>query len=380
MPYHSLSEFEEQARHRLDEEVYDLFAGGAADEITLRANESAFQRLRLVPRILRGAAVREIDVSLLGSRASLPVLIAPTAFHRLAHAEGECATARAAASAETIMIVSMAATVAIEEIAAASRAVAGEDASLWFQLYLQPDLGFTESIIRRAEEAGCRALIVTVDSPVLGQREGNLRNSLTDLPAGMFCENMRECAPAKGQGFMPVRKFEFSPEFSWDHIDWLRKTTSLPIALKGILHPDDAVLAVEHGASAVIVSNHGGRQLDTAPATIEALPAIAEALTGVVPLLLDGGIRRGTDILKALALGAGAVMIGRPVLWGLAVAGEDGVRKVLEILRAEFVNALALCGCSTLKEVNRGLVRGSGFESLKREYGTNENNGTNGRI
>jgi 4-hydroxymandelate oxidase len=355
LPLFSLSDFEAEARRCLDAATYDLFAGGADDEITLQANESAFKCLALVPRVLRGHCACELDVALLGSRASMPVLLAPTAFHRLAHSDGERASARAAAVANTIMIVSMASTVAIEEIAAAARAKAGESVNLWFQIYIQPDLGFTKTVIGRAEAAGCKALVVTVDSPVFGRRERDVRNGFTDLPPGMFCENMRE--RTAGGEYGPARAIAFSRELSWNHIDWLRKTTSLPIALKGILHPDDAALAVRHGADAIIVSNHGGRQLDTVPATIEVLPAIADALNGSVPLVLDGGIRRGTDIVKALALGATAVAIGRPALWGLAVAGEEGVAQVLEMLRAELERALALCGCGTLMDVNRHLVR-----------------------
>jgi 4-hydroxymandelate oxidase len=358
----SLREFEAEARRRLDAATYDLFAGGADDEVTLHANEAAFKRLALMPRVLCGQPVRELGITLLGSHISMPVLLAPTAFHRLAHPDGECATARAAAAANTIMTVSMAATVAVEEIAAAARAQDGGSANLWFQIYIQPDLGFTEAVIRRAEAAGCKALVVTVDSPVFGRRERSLRNGFTDLPPGMCCENMRE-RNVEGE-YGAARSFEFSPELSWDHIAWLRRTTSLPIILKGILHPDDAKLAVHHGVDAIIVSNHGGRQLDTVPATIEVLPAIADAIKGSVPLLLDGGIRRGTDVVKALALGATAVLIGRPVLWGLAVAGEAGVTRVLELLRSEFERALVLCGCATLADVNRSLVRIQRLEEL----------------
>jgi 4-hydroxymandelate oxidase len=351
----SLRDFEAEAKRRLDTATYDLFAGGADDEVTLRANESAFKSLALVPRVLQGQPVPDLDLTLLGSRVAMPVFLAPTAFQRLAHPEGECATARAAAAANTIMTVSMAATVAVEEITDAARTKAGDGVKLWFQIYIQPDLGFTQAVIRRAETAGCQALVITVDSPVFGRRERDLRNGFSDLPSGMCCENMRERTSSDEYG--PPRSIAFSSELSWDHIAWLRRTTSLPIILKGILHPDDAKLAVHHGVDAIIVSNHGGRQLDTVPATIEVLPAMAKAINGDIPLLLDGGIRRGTDVVKALALGATAVMIGRPALWGLAVAGEEGVARVLEMLRSELERALTLCGCATLKDVNRNLVR-----------------------
>lgn len=348
----SLRELESEARRRLDPAIYDYFAGGADDEVTLRANESTFARIGLVPRVLCGSGDPDLSITVLGCRVSMPVLIAPTAFHRLAHPDGECATARAAAAAGTIMIVSMASTVPIEEVASeacAASFAAGAEMNLWFQLYLQPDLQFTEAIVRRAEAAGCTALVVTVDSPAFGRRERDLRNGFKDLPPGMCCENLREACG--------VREIVFSPEFSWTHIAWLRKITSLKIVLKGIMHPADAVLAVRHGADGVIVSNHGGRQLDTVPATIDLLPAIADAIDGRIAVLMDGGIRRGTDVVKALALGANAVAIGRPVLWGLAVGGEAGVKQVFEMLRSEVNCAVALCGCSSLCELSRGLLQ-----------------------
>lgn len=351
----SIRELESEAQRRLDPAVYDFFAGGADDEVTLRANEAAFARIGLVPRVLRGSVKRDLEVTLLGCRASMPVLLAPTAFHRLAHPDGERATARAAAAAGTIMIVSMVSTVAIEEVTAAAReAAAGAGPNLWFQLYIQPDLGFTEAIVRRAEAAGCTALVVSVDSPAFGRRERELRNGFLDLPPGMCCENLRE--PLAGGERGSARQLTFSPELSWEDIDWLRRTTALKIALKGVMHPEDARLAVGRGVDALLVSNHGGRQLDTVPAVIELLPAIADAVGGGVPLLLDGGIRRGTDVVKALALGASAVAIGRPVLWGLAVAGEEGVAQVLEMLRSELDRTLTLCGCGSLRDLNRDLV------------------------
>jgi 4-hydroxymandelate oxidase len=327
----SLRELEVQAREHLDHAVYDYFAGGADDEITLRENEAAFAALRLVPRVLRGRD-RELGVTLLGSRASMPVLVAPTAFHRLAHPDGELATARAVAAAGTIMVVSMAATVEVEAIAASG-------ATLWFQLFVQPDRGFTQGLVRRAEAAGCRALVVSVDSPVFGHRERDLRNGFHELPEGMRCEHM------------DGRSIAFSL-LTWDDVDWLRTMTTLPIVLKGVVHPDDARTAVRRGVDAIIVSNHGGRQLDTMPATIDLLPDVVDAVDGAVPVLVDGGVRRGTDVVKALALGATAVGVGRPVLWGLATGGEEGVAHVLELLRSESEAALALCG-----SVDRDLVR-----------------------
>jgi 4-hydroxymandelate oxidase len=357
----SLRELEAEARSCLAPATYEFFAGGACDEITLRANEAAFGRLGLVPRVLRGAGQPGLAVELLGCAASMPVLVAPTAFHRLAHPEGECATARAAAAAGTIMIASMASTVAIGDVAAASRAAAGTASpGLWFQIYIQPDLGFTEAVVRRAEAAGCQALVVTVDSPAFGRRERDLRNGFLELPDGMSCENLRE--PGGGDDLGRARPIEFAPTLSWEHIDWLRNVTALPIALKGVMHPDDARMAVDRGIDALLVSNHGGRQLDSVPATIDLLPEIAKAVGDRVPLVLDGGIRRGTDVVKALALGASAVAIGRPVLWGLALDGAEGVSRVLEMLRSELEQALTLCGCRSLPELDRSLVRRARIE------------------
>ncbi|HET6703675.1 alpha-hydroxy acid oxidase [Amycolatopsis sp.] len=353
----TIAEFEATARERLDPAHYDYFAGGAQDEITLRENETAFQRLRLIPRVLRGSDKRDLSTELLGTPSSMPILVAPTAFHRLAHPDGELATARAAALAGTIMIVSMASTTAIEDIAAAAREVAPEP-GLWFQLYLQPDLEFTEAIVRRAESAGVKAFVVTVDSPVLGRRERDDRNAFHDLPPGLFVENLRNIGENRSGGNTShVREIVMSAGLNWDHIAWLRSKTKLPVLIKGVLHAEDARLAVHHDVAGVVVSNHGGRQLDTVPATIDVLPEIAAAVGGAVPVLLDGGIRRGTDVVKALALGADAVGVGRPVVWGLAAAGREGVSEVLETLRADFDQALALCGGRHPAELTSDQVR-----------------------
>ncbi len=337
----NLRDFEAAARACLDPVYYDYFASGAQDETTVAANEAAFRSRTLIPRVLRGCPPPRLETGVLGQPAAMPVLIAPTAFHRLACPDAEVATGRAAAAADVIMIAAMLSTVTIEEIAATG-------AKLWFQLYIQPDLAFTESLVRRAEAAGCRALVVTVDSPALGRNERGDRNDFHDLPPGVYCANM---GPAGH-----VRQVVLSPTISWWHVDWLRETTSLPILLKGVLHPADAKLAVEHGVDGLIVSNHGGRQLDATPASLDRLAPIAEAVGGRVPLLLDGGVRRGTDVAKAMALGARAVAIGRPVLWGLAVAGEAGARRVLELLRVELTNALTLLGVGAPAELTRDQV------------------------
>ncbi|GAB3434645.1 alpha-hydroxy-acid oxidizing protein [Flindersiella endophytica] len=347
----NVREFEPAARQVLNPVHYDYFAGGAQDEVTVRANESAFGRLSLVPRVLRGAGAPAVESTVLGCETSAPILLSPTAFHKLAHPEGELATARAAAATGTILISAMLSTIAIEDIAAEARKVA-DDPHLWFQLYVQRDLAFTEAIVRRAESAGCKAFVVTTDSAALGRAERGDRNDFHDLPPDLKCENLR----VDGRGGH-VRQVDLSPEISWRHIDWLRETTDRPIVLKGVLHPADARLAVDRGVDAILVSNHGGRQLDTAPATIDQLPLIAEAVNGSLPLLLDGGIRRGTDVVKALALGADAVAIGRPAIWGLAANGERGVTRVLDILKAELEHTLALCGAGSPSDVTPDLVR-----------------------
>ncbi|WP_433663162.1 alpha-hydroxy acid oxidase [Nocardia sp. CA-128927] len=343
---------EQRAKELLDPVHYDFFAGGAGDEVALTDNEQAFRRLALLPRVLRDTSRRSSATNLLGDPSSMPVFVSPTAFHKLAHAEGELATARGVASAGLILIASMAATVTIGEITTAARKV-DRDARVWFQLYLQPESKVTEELVRRAERAGCTALVVTVDSPALGRRGRDDYHGFHDLPAGLYAENMRGLPGVTGSG---VRRIEMSSDFTWDHLHRLRAMTQLPVVLKGILHPEDARLAVEHGADAILVSNHGGRQLDIAPATLDAMPAITAAVAGRIPVFLDGGVRRGSDVVLALALGATAAGVGRPVLWGLAVGGDKGVTGVLDNLRTEFENTLTLCGVTALSELDPGMV------------------------
>lgn len=340
----NLGDFEREAGAGLDPAVADFFAGAAGDEGTARDNRRAFERVRLRPRVLRGVGERAHGVTVLGNRLSMPVVLSPTAFHRLAHPEGELATARAAEAAGITMIVSMAATTRLEEV--------GRPATRpWFQLYLQPDRDFTARLVGRAEEAGYGALVVTVDSPVFGRRERDLRNGFLDLPAGFRCENLVDDTGI-------LRSIAMDATLTWESIDWLRRRTDLPILLKGVLHPSDARLAVEHGVSGIIVSNHGGRQLDGALATIDALPDLVPVVPPGFPLIVDGGVRRGVDVVRALALGATAVGIGRPVLWGLAVGGQGGVREVLEILRTEFDEALALCGAASPADLGPDVLAG----------------------
>jgi len=351
----NVADYEAAARERLPRLAYDYYASGSYDERTLQDNVDAYGRLRLVYRVLRDLSGRTLATTVLGQPVSMPILIAPTAFHRLAHeAEGEVATAGAAAAAGTIMMLSTLSTRPLEAVCAAG-------AAGWFQLYVYRDRGATRALVERAEAAGCRALVLTVDAQVWGRRERDVRNRF-HLPAGIQCENLAgtEAAfvhdDAEGSGLAAYVASLFDPALSWADLEWLASITRLPVVVKGVVHPDDARLAAEHGAAAVIVSNHGGRQLDTAVATIDALPAVADAVGGRIEVLMDGGIRRGSDVVKALALGARAVGVGRPVLWGLAVDGQAGVERVLALLRDELDVALSLCGCRSVAEASRELI------------------------
>jgi 4-hydroxymandelate oxidase len=334
--------------------TWDYVNGGSCDEATLRANRSAFDRWRFLPRVLRGLREVSTATTVLGQPISVPVLIAPSGMHRLAHDAGERATASAAREAGTIYAMSTAATVPMEEI--------GRVGGLWwFQLYVFSDRAITRELVERAAAAGASALVVTVDVPLLGRREADERNRFT-MPDGFILANLQspshQVLQSSGAGSALTTYIGASWEsaLTWDDLDWLASITSLPIIPKGILHPDDARLAIDHGAQAVIVSNHGGRQLDGAVASLDALPAITEAVAGRGELYLDGGIRRGADVLKALALGARAVFVGRPVYWGLAVGGEAGVRHILDLLRAELALDLMLCGLASPEAVTRELL------------------------
>jgi 4-hydroxymandelate oxidase len=338
----SLSDFESRARARLSHMVYEFIASGAGDELTLRWNREAWDRLRLRPRVLTDVSVVDTRVTLLGQALPFPILLAPTAYHRLVHPEGEPATARGAGAAAATLVVSTSTTTAIEEIARAATQ------PLWFQLYFQPDRGFTRELVQRVEAAGCRALCVTVDTPVLGARNRQQRARFA-LPPGMETPHVYNPNTRR----RPLHLWEPRVAVTWKDVDWLRSFARVPVLLKGILDPEDADLAVQAGVSGIIVSNHGARNLDTALATAEALPQVADRVAGRVPLLVDGGIRRGTDVLKALAFGATAVLIGRPYLYALGAAGEAGVRHAIDILRTELGMAMALTGCASLPEITR---------------------------
>lgn len=342
------------ARQRLTRSAYDYYAGGAYDELTLADNVAAFRRLRLTYRVLRDVSRRSLDTTLLGQPLRTPVVVAPTAFHRLADPEGEVATARAAREAGALMTLSTLSTRSLEDVCATG-------ATVWFQLYVYRDRGATRALVERAEAAGARALVLTVDAVLWGKRERDVRNRF-ELPPGLAVENlvgteMGALPPvAQGSGLGAYVAALFDTALSWADLDWLAGVSRLPVVVKGIVHPEDARLAVEHGAAAIWLSNHGGRQLDTAVATLDALPAVAAAVDGRREVILDGGVRRGSDVLKALALGARAVAVGRPVLWGLAAAGEAGVTHVLRQLDEELDVALGLCGCCTPAEAGPELV------------------------
>jgi isopentenyl diphosphate isomerase/L-lactate dehydrogenase-like FMN-dependent dehydrogenase len=354
----NLSDYEETARQALPKEIYDFIAGAADDEVSLARNRAAWGEIQLLPRVLVDVSNVDTSTNVLGQQIRSPVLLAPVAYHRAAHPEGEPATARAAARFGTIMILSTMATTTIEDVAAA--AASGPK---WFQLYVYPERKITESLVNRAEKAGYTALCLTVDVPYLGRRERDFRNQL-QFPPGIVPANFRgeidlsEYEAGNGDSELAAQAASLiSPSITWDDVDWLRSITSLPLLVKGVLAAEDAKIAVEHGVAGIVVSNHGARQLDGVPAPIEVLPEIAEAVGGRVPLLVDGGVRRGTDVLKALALGAQAVLIGRPYIWGLASEGEAGVRRVLAMLTAEFGLAMALAGCRSVGDITRAHVR-----------------------
>jgi 4-hydroxymandelate oxidase len=352
----NLFDVERLAAERLPQMALDYYAGGALDEVTLRGTRDAFDRIAIWYRTLVDVSRRSTATTVLGTPISLPVMIAPTAFHAMAHPDGECATARAAGKAGTIMMVSTLSNTGVEDIAAAATG------PLWFLLYIYKDRVATRDLIARAEAAGCRAIVLTVDAPIMGPRERDVRNRFT-LPDGLKVMNLTGAGQGDvgkeqaGSGLNTYVSTYMDPALTWRELEWLRGATTLPVVVKGIARADDARRAAEAGVQGIVVSNHGGRQLDTAPATIDALPYVADAVAGRCEVYLDGGVRRGIDVVKAVARGARAVMIGRPVLWGLVVDGEHGVARVLEILRGELDSALALCGCPTIDDIDPGLLQ-----------------------
>ncbi len=351
----NIADYARAARVKLPPDAFDYYEGGALDEVTLRENREAWTRLKLYYRVLAGVGPRALGTTVLGQPISMPIVIAPTAFHRLACAEGENATARAARAAGTLFILSSLSNTPMEEVFAQAAS------PRWFQLYIYKDRGITRALVQRAEAAGAEAIVLTVDAPGLGTRERDARNRFR-LPDGLEVANLAPLGKAdipevQGSGLAAYVRDNFKSDLGFDDLDWLCGTTRLPVVVKGVCRGDDARRAVEHGAKAVVVSNHGGRQLDTAPATCEVLPPVVAAVGDLCEIYVDGGLRRGSDVLKSIALGARAVLVGRPILWGLCVDGEEGARNVLEILRRELDEAMLLCGCSKLSDIDGTLLK-----------------------
>ncbi|HUQ82564.1 MAG TPA: alpha-hydroxy acid oxidase [Gemmatimonadaceae bacterium] len=334
-PLLTLEDYERAARAKVDPVAWEYIASGAADEISLRWNMDAYRSVRLVPHQLRDVSALDTSVTLLGTRLAHPILLAPTACHKLAHPDGELGTGRGAKAAGAGMVLSSYTTVPVETVAT-------EKPSLfWFQLYVQ-DRAYTEQLLHRAVSAGATAIAVTVDTPISGPRNRQDRSGF------VFPPNLPHISGTRAEH-----------PLTWKDLEWIQRAAGVPLFLKGILHPDDADQGVKSGAAGIMVSNHGGRNLDTALATIDALPAIVDRVNGRVPVIVDGGIRRGTDVLKALAYGASAVMIGRPYVHGLAVNGPAGVEAVIGILRRELEMAMMLTGCASLSAIDRGILGGA---------------------
>jgi isopentenyl diphosphate isomerase/L-lactate dehydrogenase-like FMN-dependent dehydrogenase len=345
-PLLNVWDYEAEASKRLPPGAYGYYAGGAGDEVTLRDNVAAFGRLQLRPRVLVDVAGCTTATTVLGEELSMPLAIAPVAFQRVAHPDGEVGMARAARAVGTAMCLSTLSTSAPAEVAATG-------SLRWFQLYVFRDEGVTRELVALAREHGFTALVLTVDTPVLGRRERDFRTGFTIPPEVTV-------AALGGGGMTPLEAFSLMSEsVTWRDVERFASEAGLPVLVKGVLTAEDALLACEHGAAGVVVSNHGGRQLDGVAATIAALPEVVEAIDGRVEVLLDGGIRRGTDVVKALALGARAVLAGRAPLWGLAVDGEAGARHVLELLRDEIALALKLVGCPSPADVGAAHVSNS---------------------
>ncbi|CAN0186928.1 unnamed protein product [Ectocarpus sp. 6 AP-2014] len=357
----NVREFERHAQLMLSKNAFDYYASGANDMVTLRENRAAFNRLRLRPRILRDVSMVDTSTSVLGQKISSPICIAPTAMQRMAHDSGECATAGAAAKAGALMTLSSWSTTSLEDVAKAG----GPGGARWFQLYVYKDRKITEQLVKRALAAGYTALAVTVDTPVLGRREADMRNRFK-LPEHLTMGNFVSAGGAHASGTKDGGNDSglaayvaslIDRTLDWNDIKWLRTICgSMKIVVKGVMTAEDAAESVRQGVDGIWVSNHGARQLDTTPATIEVLPEVVAAVSGRCEIYLDGGICRGTDVFKALALGAKAVFIGRPVLWGLAHSGEEGVSKVLKLLHDELVMALQLTGCTRVSSASRSMV------------------------
>lgn len=344
----NVNEFQELAKQALPKMYYDYFSGGAEDQFTLKENMEAFKRIIIRPRVLVDVSKLDISTTILGYKTSSPIMIAPTAMQGLAHPEGEVATARAAAACNTIMVLSFSSSYSLEEVASSCNAVR------FFQLYVYKRRDVSALMVQRAERNGFNAIIVTVDTPKLGRREADIKNRMISPPLsnlkGLISNDVVSDKGSKLEAFASAT---LDPSLSWKDIAWLKSITNLPVLIKGILTREDALKAMEVGVAGIIVSNHGARQLDYSPATIAVLEEVVHAVEGRIPVILDGGIRRGTDVFKALALGAQAVMIGRPVVYSLAAKGQDGVERVVKMLNDELELTMTLSGCSMVKDITR---------------------------
>ena len=340
----SIPQYEERARGLVSVPAWEYYDQGCADDLTVRWNREAFQRLRLESRVMVDVETIDTSTTLLGRALPHPILLAPAAAHMLVHPEGEVATARGAGAASAIMVLSTNANCSVEAVAAAATQ------PLWFQLYVNRDRAIAKDLIQRVESAGCKALCVTVDQPVIYARDRVSRHA--DALRALPLPNI----PTPLPGGVTQTSASRSRSLTWKDLEWFRSVTKLPVVLKGVMHPDDAEQAVQAGADAIIVSNHGGRALDGVAATIDALPRVADRVARRMPVLMDGGIRRGGDVLKALARGANAVLIGRPYLYGLAVNGSEGVQHIVEILRRELETAMALTGRTTIAQIDRTVL------------------------
>jgi 4-hydroxymandelate oxidase len=344
-----LTDFEPLAKAKMSAMGWEYVTAGAGDELTLRWNVEAYQRIRLKARVLVDGSNVDPRVTLFGQEHSFPILLAPTSSHKLTHPEGELATARGASAAGATMVVSCFANTSLEDVAAVATS------PLWFQLYAQPDRGFTRDLVQRAEAAGYRALCLTVDTPISGARNRETRAKVI-LPPLPNLSGFKGVGKGVRIDSLEIYTSVLDASLSWKDVEHLLSYATIPLLLKGVLNADDADRAVKTGVAGIMVSNHGGRNLDTAPATIDALPFVSDKVAARVPVLVDGGIRRGTDVLKALALGANAVLIGRPYLYGLGAAGEAGVTKVLNILQREFEMAMVLTGRTTIANIDRSVL------------------------
>ncbi|VYS63130.1 unnamed protein product [Arabidopsis thaliana] len=351
----NVMEYEKIAKEKLPKMVYDYYASGAEDQWSLQENRNAFSRILFRPRILIDVSKIDVTTTVLGFNISMPIMIAPTAMQKMAHPDGELATARATSAAGTIMTLSSWATCSVEEVASTGPGIR------FFQLYVYKDRNVVIQLVKRAEEAGFKAIALTVDTPRLGRRESDIKNRFA-LPRGLTLKNFEGLDLGKidktnDSGLASYVAGQVDQSLSWKDIKWLQSITSLPILVKGVITAEDARIAVEYGAAGIIVSNHGARQLDYVPATIVALEEVVKAVEGRIPVFLDGGVRRGTDVFKALALGASGVFVGRPSLFSLAADGEAGVRKMLQMLRDEFELTMALSGCRSLREISRTHIK-----------------------